>query len=369
MNIEQTPFIIPKAANNLHKEYRPRKKSNIEFVEEYPDKLVSETPVVFVPGMAADWEHLEDSQKILSEEGRHLFTLVHPKKKMADVDIETQKAFSILSLIENKNLDKTDLVATSEGALNALIAACLDPQKVRNIALVNPAGLYGEDGRISLAKRSGKEMARSINEATDDPEVIQKLKSLSKRSKKLMIENPSVFLQELRALSQADIREMLGYLKEQGIKVSIIQGVDDLLFPMEKTQEYAKAGLIEGFYSTKGGHYNFLTHPQDLMPLVSEALRALEEKLHIEESEEKNAWHVSNDKYGELGIVKNIGELSPHVRTFRKGKGAETEDTTQQTAKNRFRAFLPSGNRTSKNYGTLEDAANDLRRIAKKSDS
>lgn len=360
MKIEQTPFKIPEAAKSLDKESSPRKKGNIEFVEEYPDKLVSETPVVFVPGMAANWEHLEETLKILSDEGRHLFALVHPKKKMADVGIETQKAFSVLSLIENKNLDKTDLVATSEGALNALIAACLDPQKVRNIVLVNPAGLFGKDGRVSLVQRSGKEMTRSINEAADDPEVIQKLKSLRKRSKKLMIENPSLFLQELRALSQADILKMLGYLKEQGVKVSIVQGVDDLLFPMEKTQEYAKAGLIEGFYSAKGGHYNFLTHPQKLMPLISEALLALEEKLQIKEDKKENTWSVSNDKYGELGMVRKL-PASRH-KTFKDGV-----ETTQETAKNRFRAFFPNGQRTPKNYETLEDAANDLRRIARES--
>jgi pimeloyl-ACP methyl ester carboxylesterase len=361
MNIEQFPFKIPKAAEEQHKKSKSEKEqAQIEFVEEYPNQIVSETPVVFIPGMAADWEHMEDSLKILSEEGRHLFALVQPKKKMADVDIETQKAFSILSLIENKDLNNTDLVATSEGAINALIGACLDPKKIRNIVLVNPAGLFGKDGRISLVKRSGEEMTRSLNEAGDDPEVIQKLKSLRKRSKKLMIENPSVFLQELRALSQVDIQEMLGYLKEQGIKVSIIQGVEDLLFPMRKTQEYAKAGLIEGFYSTKGGHYNFLTHPQDFMPLVGKALRTLEEKLHIEESEEKNAWHISNDKYGELGMVREW-PTSKH-RTFK----GEVE-TTQKTAEKRFRAFLANGKRTPEIYATLEEAANDLRRIAQES--
>jgi hypothetical protein len=112
--MEQTLLKIPEAAREQHKNTKLKKDQQIEFVEEYPNHPVSETPAVFVPGMAANWEHLEDSLKILSEEGRHLFALVHPKKKMADVDIETQKAFSILSLIENKDLEKTDSWQRSE---------------------------------------------------------------------------------------------------------------------------------------------------------------------------------------------------------------------------------------------------------------
>jgi hypothetical protein len=59
-------------------------------------------------------------------------------------------------------------------------------------------------------------------------------------------------------MSNADITDMIKTLSEKGIKISIISGVDDPLFPvsrqianMEKT---ANVPPVKGYYSVIGGH-------------------------------------------------------------------------------------------------------------------
>ncbi len=58
---------------------------------------------------------------------------------------EVRKALNILGVLEEKDVEKTDVIAHSEGAVNTLIAASLYPEKFRNIVLFGPAGLIGED--------------------------------------------------------------------------------------------------------------------------------------------------------------------------------------------------------------------------------
>ena len=71
---------------------------------------------------------------------------------------------------------------------------------------------------------------------------------------------------------------MLRDLHQKGIGISVIHGVDDPVFPMDKMQEIVKADQIDGFYSVKGDHNEIYVHPEKYIPLVDEALQSLENK-------------------------------------------------------------------------------------------
>src|SRR5690606_6543325 len=72
---------------------------------------------------------------------------------------QAQKATNIASVIDHFKLSNTSLVAHSEGAINAVIYALENADKVKNLILVAPAGIYLHTSMPSLLKNLATKVA------------------------------------------------------------------------------------------------------------------------------------------------------------------------------------------------------------------
>ncbi|OGN10023.1 MAG: hypothetical protein A3J46_04105 [Candidatus Yanofskybacteria bacterium RIFCSPHIGHO2_02_FULL_41_11] len=209
------------------------------------------------------------------------------------------KVVAYLKMLDmKKGLDKVDVVAHSEGAIHAIYAAMLRPDRFRSMVLVDPAGMVGEDNKkrllagaaidimhlqgLNLFKREGlggmvrksgkaaKELGKSYRAGLDKSSMFNRVAGKGWES--------------IGIISKTKIHELLEAVRAQGIKVSIVHGVDDKFFNMEDIQEMTEKGMVDGFYSTKGTHNEVYLNPRPYTNLIDHGLDALE-KLHQKEAE------------------------------------------------------------------------------------
>jgi pimeloyl-ACP methyl ester carboxylesterase len=126
-----------------------------------PDNPKTNVPVVLAPGWSENRKVLQACAAELYAAGRPVIALDHPRrggtvepKEEYPID-ELRKALTIREIIKQEGIEKVDILAHSEGAINGAMAASLEPETVRNMVLVNPAGLIGKDTLPRLAYAPG----------------------------------------------------------------------------------------------------------------------------------------------------------------------------------------------------------------------
>ncbi len=265
-------------------------EGKVEAVDITPEEMTDKTPVIFAPGWMGTFQKHEKTLEAVYNNKRRVVSPVYARRggkvegDGKNRKIELQKAGMLDRLIESKQFDKVDAIAQSEGAINILIDAMANPERYRNIVLMNPAGLIGEDNPIAFFKRfqeSVKGKKAQVAEATkvldvkngeadlgnytrEELEAIrEKAKAISSGVTGDIMKNPFRTASELGALADSDIYAMLKDLREKGVSISVIAGVDDKLFPIEKIIDHMNKNRaadgssdapLEGFYAVKGGH-------------------------------------------------------------------------------------------------------------------
>lgn len=134
-----------------------------------------------------------------------------------------------------------------------------------DILYLQTQNLYKREGLSGMVKKSSratKELARSIKAG------------------------PNKSWESIGIITKTKIHELLGVLKAQGIKISIIHGVDDKFFSMDDVQKMIKSKTIDGFYSTKTTHNEVYLNPRPLNALTDSALDSLEALCQKEEEKE-----------------------------------------------------------------------------------
>ncbi len=195
---------------------------------------------------------------------------------------------AIMPALEQKHIEKVDVVATSESCVYAVMAAYLYPEKFRNMILVNPGGMIGEDKPTQLTWRFITEMVAGAVDLMKrkkmlPPEAQQQMKEGTADFMKYIFSDVRTAGKEIKGISSSQINGLFQKLKEHGIGISIIHSVDDKVFPMKRVQAQVKAKeedplWIDGFYSVKGGHGEYLANTQIYTRAAEGALSALEMK-------------------------------------------------------------------------------------------
>ena len=225
----------------------------------------TETPVFLMPGWAntpgitfkKSINELNDlGRDVLSVETTRTMEILNTgdeKSKKIEVPetgeehekVEVQKAMAILKVLEEKDIEKTDLLLHSEAGINGLIAASMQPEKFRKIIMAMPAGLLEKDSSKNLAGRFSKELfAGGINMLKD----LNKGKgNRANRFKKsltyghdfvrYLIKNPNLAIKEVSAIANSDIRYMVKNLEDQGIEIRIVVASNDPAFPPERIKK------------------------------------------------------------------------------------------------------------------------------------
>lgn len=311
--MENTPKLNENSLDaRFHKETLRINDVDVEIGEYIPEKPKSEVPVLIAPGWSDTVEVHEKGMKILADEGRRSLSLSHPRHggTIAETfneeaekypDEEMRKAQSLLGFLEQKNIEKVDVVAHSEGAINACIAAMLQPEKFRSIILYAPAGLIGNDNLLRLmwgtmihAKRKDLETLSGfpITEEENEQDAL-----IGRENAKYITENPLRALKETIAISRVQIQDILRYLRSKGVNIVVMAAVEDTFFPMGEVEETKDeqgnvvrrefvegrgmqknidSSFVDGFLSIRGGHMQFKSNPEIMMPVVGSIFTTLE---------------------------------------------------------------------------------------------
>lgn len=295
-----------------------------------PEKQKSEVPTVFVPGRGVRVSVFKYNIETLAEDGRRVISVdsLHgiETPKVEDIPlVELQKIQAIIQSLDIKGIEKADVVAHSEGGFYMVMAALLFPGRIRNIVLIDSAGLIGKDNPLDLIRRFAEDakIEAKHKESLDKVSIInseRRTRGLTAQFWADSLLSPRKSFQEIYAISQSDIRDILRELKKQGVGISIIHGVDDKGFPMEriqferlpnesdkefnariekikqdngKTAEKIKGNIdtsmIDGLYSVKGVHNEIFLRPDLYTKIVIHALDAMEKKSITDVEKDKNS--------------------------------------------------------------------------------
>lgn len=268
-----------------------------------PENQKEEVPVLIAPGHSATKDSVKPGLDVLAQRGRRAISFDHPRRggtipESYNKEIEEwyknkgenypdwppeelRKANTILGLLDQKKLNKVDVVAYSEAAINVCIAAMLNPEKFigRTIVLYSPAGLIGKDTFFRLAKGVMNQPKRpeSISHIPVTEAETKNIELVGQEGRNYNKANRFRSLKEGIAISKAQIEDMLQYLHEKGIRIFVIQGVDDTVFPIDRMQKIVKTtseenGFVDGFLTVTGGHVQIMIHPELYMDAVENML-------------------------------------------------------------------------------------------------
>ena len=267
------------------REHKKISGREIELVDITPPQISDPTPILLAPGWSENPSTYEKSLKIIYGEKRRALTIGYSQRgEETHPDVEVRKASLLLQVLEDKGIKKADVIAHSEGAIYTLIAATIEPDRFRNVVLDKPAGLIGHDSKTALMGRFVKLM---IQEAVLRPKGVTDPTGAVRaglRTALYCAENPKRVMEELDALTSYDISDLIGVLKDKGVMVSVISGVDDPLFPVNRQIDNMResgAPPIEGYYSVIGGHNELSINAGKHTALAVNALDSLQRKREI----------------------------------------------------------------------------------------
>jgi pimeloyl-ACP methyl ester carboxylesterase len=269
---------------------------SVEYVDIKPDVLKTEVPVLFALGWGESIETFRDSIRKIVSLGRRVICLNHTRSggKVDDENTknhpeeEVRKALAILRVLKENDIEKIDVIAHSEGGINVSIAGRLEPEHFRNIIFVNAGGLIGKDSFPELMFRFSSSVFKDYILNLFNKETIQtifgspkidhhtRVMRTIKETAKYVAKNPLRALKESVAISQAQTTELLAEMHKSGIGISIVNGINDPVFPIERMKkavndlnsQHKTGELIE----VAGGHSEIFMNPEESIPKLDRIL-------------------------------------------------------------------------------------------------
>lgn len=287
-----------------HPEKIPFGEASFDAWDIHPIGEEKEVPVLFVCGWGKTPRTYEDGIYEYVKAGRRVLAFSSPAEEAESDNVRTDAypaaqvhhANAILTLIAAKDLSKVDVIAHSEGCINAAIAAEVAPDLFRHFVLVAPPDLTEKESRLDIIMqasrndrglRKGLDVMGTKNAAglltEEEKEQYAKEAERYVRSK----EDASSWLRErgyIKGLWESTNSVVTSHILRDlkaagGHGISIVSGVDDEMVSMKKLQTQDASDLgIDGFYSVRGGHSNIYRQPEQFAYLAAHALGALEEK-------------------------------------------------------------------------------------------
>lgn len=198
-----------------------------------------------------------------------------PKQLQHIPTIMIQKAQAHIALLIHLHIKQVDIIAQSQGGIDALVATLLDPKRIHNTILFNPAGMVGPDKLPFLLGRFTLEAIRDI---------LTHFKHSSKYSRERinqkivleMLKHPVKSTESAQAITEIRLEQLIELIREQcDSQIVCIAGSDDTLFPIEKMRTRASLQTLGGFLTVKGNHVDIFRRPSIYMGLAYHLLVAM----------------------------------------------------------------------------------------------
>lgn len=261
-----------------------------------PEKQKNDIPVLIIDGWGSTPAMWKENVRALTETGRRALGVNAPHgiepsmttpEGMGEIpEAELRRVSAFMAALDAAGIQKTDAIAHSEGGIDALLSARMYPERFRNIVLVNPGGMIGPDSFLNLSARFAYDTIKSHVNALREG-TFMRLLQVGKEVLPSALKAPVRATKEVSAIARTQTLGLLREIKERGVGIVVVNGVDDEVFPMHKMtkaiHEEKDGGediekLLDGFYSVKGGHAEFFVKAPDYTRLAETALTALELK-------------------------------------------------------------------------------------------
>lgn len=234
-------------------------------------------------------------------------------------------ALSLLQILERSSIEHAGVLGHSKGGASAILAAVLSsrlskrdgvPRRIDNLVLFSPAGVIGEDSlsrvaygfatqRSNFGKQSESFKALPVTDAErtaaaaegrtipeygpigTTPEDAEGGKaagaSLASHIKQSDVGNT---IEQIWGLSRVQLDHLLAELRADGVGITVMAGVDDPVFPIQRmagtmdetTREIRPgtldASMVDGFLSIRAEH----GIPVPYAPLIEQQFDLLEKK-------------------------------------------------------------------------------------------
>ncbi len=255
----------------------------IQMVDVLPIGEIVGVPVVMAPGWSEGPVSFQKSQNVLARNGRRSLVFEHPRRGGPNrydhpwPAAEVRKALNLLEVAEYAG-GQVDVIAHSEAGIYALIAALIEPNRIRNIVLVGPAGLQGKDNIFRLTGRMTKKVIRNLYQGWRDPNLREDILRTHMHAGHYIVQNPVRALSEAWAVSQTDTTKMFDTIRKNGTGVVLVHHADDEAMPMKRIQQNAKATMFDGVIAITGLHDDLYVHPEIFTAAAERMLTALESK-------------------------------------------------------------------------------------------
>lgn len=280
---EKSEILSPRPSLEEQFEH-PEKSTGLSIYDLQPEHLKTEVPTTVIPGWSLTPKTIQQLLLSLAREKRRILAYDAPhgiENKSAPKglsDTQTKKIAALFETLDEKGVGKTDILGISEGGIYASLAASLQPERFRNLVLVESAGLIKEADAPRIVASFSSEAAQDVLKSFKNPTTLKTaLKALGGVAKSVGLHTRES-ASELVEISNAEIHEILEELRSKGVKVTMIHGVDDKTFPMSKVQESVARKQVDAFYSIRGSHNSFIFEPEKIAMVIDEALDAMEKR-------------------------------------------------------------------------------------------
>lgn len=346
---EQASFEFERQFQDIEKMELPG--GTVEVADLTPKELEDKVPIFLAPSWGCDLKTYKPLLKELFKFKRRVMSLNHSRiggKVKPDIAVEEiakkypnaelRKALNILEILEEKGVEQVDAIAHSEAAINVAIAATMYPEKFRSIQFLAPAGMLNKENIFRLGmgffgqrKRAASfqgapakydEQGNMIEEEVPEIPVTETEKAVGKAAMESLGRyvgaNPLRSGAEVWAMAYPKVKtyEMLQYLHEQGIKIAIVSGADDPVFPREDIAKASTFKFIDTFVGIRGGHGAVGDQPELRAPLVKGIFDALARKAGPPRSGKSGVRYIPGQ-----GLV-----IAPYVKQPRPGEKFPAEE-------------------------------------------
>lgn len=252
-------------------------------------------PTLIVPGFRSGPNSFEEFALDVSSSGRQTSVLdveATPKTIDETVDVpegtppllsaHTTAVSTGLRHVHETTGEKIDLVGHSLGAMSSTLAARANPEMVRSLTLVNPAGMPGNLAKYpKLARLINVGWMRKPKEAAqqkrlgkrDSATRIRQEVDEKERQTKIASEDKGTDIQVGAIVTGFSIAPYLEELISKGVKVTIIITSEDYMFPAKDIKSEAeKHNVGESIVEESGPHNSLKYEPGKVAATVNAIL-------------------------------------------------------------------------------------------------
>jgi pimeloyl-ACP methyl ester carboxylesterase len=255
-------------------------RNRIGIIDIAPDKRRG-LPIALVSGWASTAAALKENIIALAARGRRVVYADAPHGIETEVRsgypaTALRKAAALLLALDERRIRQADIVAHSEGAIVAAVAATLSPKRFRNLVFVNPAGLSERKDFSRLAKDfSADTLWDEMRRVLAEPGLARPVLTAWLEAGRAIAADPWRSYEEAKAISAADIAGLLNDLRRKGIGFAVIHAAGDKAFPVKEVCRRVKRCPSCRVEIVDGSHFEFYHKPAEFAERIDLTLAAL----------------------------------------------------------------------------------------------